>query len=1143
MKRIILLLFGLFMFFGDASATHLIGGEIIWECHPTNGNYRFTVRLYRECGTPPTAGMPGSVSLTGGPTTIACSQIQLVDVSPDCYDPSSGISCGVTPVGQGAIQMGIFRSAWTTLNGVPPAQGWTFQWGSCCRPATVAPGGNLSSTSFLLRATMFPYNNTNASTCYDSSPDFLEDPKVVACNGADIVYNNLGFDRDLDSLYYVWGNAKQSNGQNANYNTGYAFNNPIPDGTFNTGNTGAQLDGASGQVNFTCFTNGAYATVLKVEEWRCGQLIGEIFRDIPLIVRPCIPNTGICPQTSNNPPIVNLEVDSVVYPNGPWVTPIFNANNILVYYETTVYAKEQINFKITAFDLEFKPNCLPQNIEFIASGGNLSDAANYGNPNSCKFNAPCATITALNGPGGSVGGGFVKAAANTVAFQWQTDCPHLTYQQFICGSLKSVYEFYFRMQDDACPTPGFSYSTYRVSVLNYPPVPPIMDSACVGLDDASGDLSFDWIAPVDTGIQFDYYVVYHATSPNGPFTAIDTIYNYNTTMYTHPGQTAGSNYYYLRTAGGCSLISEPSDTVSLVQMTLTPWPAVNSSVAILDWTSHTSKPNTNTYYQIWRRKWPNGTWMMIDSTTQLTYNDSIDICSSDLEYEIRIRGKCFSTSDHAIFSDQTNNDVIGIDSVTVSGNTAVLTWQPTGEGDVVSYLVMWFDPSLNAYVAVDTVPVGTAMPYVWQGTMANQRSERYVIVSLDSCGNQSSELNAVPHESMYLNVTTNACEGFTRLRWNDYLTFGGTEYDVLVDITDDQGNPVATGALLSANGTSVTYTHNTLINGYEYCYYIRAKDSTGLRTSTSNVVCVNSLVVKKSRLLYLASTNVRTNGSIELYSFIDNEADVISFSIERSTSPLGPFLTVGTVPKPSTAPWIVKYSDYSALPGQNRYYYRLAATDSCGAQDTVSNFGTNILLEATRNGNLTNTLVWNKYRDYGGIVGRYEVYRQVDDNGQWTLVTDQLTENDTVFVDDITGFAEGNGKFCYFVVGVEANNPLSFVDENGNAFSSRSNEACVVHEARMFIPSAFNPSSSTAENTVWKPVNIFAQEDSYLLEVYNRWGNRVFSTPNIEEGWDGTANGNDAPMGVYSYVLKYRSLNGIPIEERGTFTLYRNKTN
>ena len=159
-----------------------------------------------------------------------------------------------------------------------------------------------------------------------------------------------------------------------------------------------------------------------------------------------------------------------------------------------------------------------------------------------------------------------------------------------------------------------------------------------------------------------------------------------------------------------------------------------------------------------------------------------------------------------------------------------MNWEATTQGDIVSYLVMWFDPSLGAYVAIDTVPVGTAMPYVWQNTIADQRSERYVVVSLDSCGNQSSELNSVPHESIHLTVTPNACEGFTRLRWNEYLTFGGTEYDVLVDIKDDNGNQLATGALLSANGTNLTYTHNTLFHYF-------------LQKSFDTVILLNILMV------------------------------------------------------------------------------------------------------------------------------------------------------------------------------------------------------------------------------------------------------------------------------------------------------------
>ena len=454
---------------------------------------------------------------------------------------------------------------------------------------------------------------------------------------------------------------------------------------------------------------------------------------------------------------------------------------------------------------------------------------------------------------------------------------------------------------------------------------------------------------------------------------------------------------------------------------------------------------------------------------------------------------------------------------------------------------MYFDPSLNAYVAVDTLPISIAFPYSWSGSSANMRAEQYVVVTLDSCGNQSSELQAVPLKSMHLGVYADPCAGTTSLRWSDYLTFeGGATYDVLVDIKDDQQNAVAVGQVLAATTSELTYEHSGLTNGFEYCYYIRAKDSTGLKTSTSNVECINSIVVKQSKLLYLASTNVRSNGSIELYGFYDKDADVLSFSIERSADPLGPFITIGTIPKPTQGPHILKYSDYTALPESNRYYYRISATDVCGAQGKISNVATSKYLNVEENGNASNTIVWNKYYEYGGFVKRYKLYRQVDYSGTWDLISSDLSENDTVYEDNVSNSAKGEGRFCYYVVAEEGDNPLFFVDESGNEFTSRSNEGCVMHDARVFIPNAFNPLSAEVENTVWGPQNVFAQENSYNLEIYDRWGKRVFSTSEMNLHWDGRINGNDAPMGVYNYYLKYSSLNGIIKEMRGSFTLFRN---
>jgi gliding motility-associated-like protein len=42
------------------------------------------------------------------------------------------------------------------------------------------------------------------------------------------------------------------------------------------------------------------------------------------------------------------------------------------------------------------------------------------------------------------------------------------------------------------------------------------------------------------------------------------------------------------------------------------------------------------------------------------------------------------------------------------------------------------------------------------------------------------------------------------------------------------------------------------------------------------------------------------------------------------------------------------------------------------------------------------------------------------------------------------------------------------------------------------------------------------------LEIYNRWGELVFSTDNYLQGWDGTYKGKKASCGIYSYKIKLR---------------------
>lgn len=92
---------------------------------------------------------------------------------------------------------------------------------------------------------------------------------------------------------------------------------------------------------------------------------------------------------------------------------------------------------------------------------------------------------------------------------------------------------------------------------------------------------------------------------------------------------------------------------------------------------------------------------------------------------------------------------------------------------------------------------------------------------------------------------------------------------------------------------------------------------------------------------------------------------------------------------------------------------------------------------------------------------------------------------------------------------------------------------------RIFIPNAFSPNSD-GTNDEFKPVADCSI--NFSMQIYNKWGSVVFSTTDVNTGWDGSFKGQNAPDGKYSYVIFYAgSLNGVAFEEtfRGSVKLIR----
>ena len=68
--------------------------------------------------------------------------------------------------------------------------------------------------------------------------------------------------------------------------------------------------------------------------------------------------------------------------------------------------------------------------------------------------------------------------------------------------------------------------------------------------------------------------------------------------------------------------------------------------------------------------------------------------------------------------------------------------------------------------------------------------------------------------------------------------------------------------------------------------------------------------------MYLAKAHVRSDNSIETVVFIDRDADVIHYDIQRADNFTSSFTSLGLIPKPVMAPWEIRFIDVTADPKQ-----------------------------------------------------------------------------------------------------------------------------------------------------------------------------------------------------------------------------------
>jgi gliding motility-associated-like protein len=124
-------------------------------------------------------------------------------------------------------------------------------------------------------------------------------------------------------------------------------------------------------------------------------------------------------------------------------------------------------------------------------------------------------------------------------------------------------------------------------------------------------------------------------------------------------------------------------------------------------------------------------------------------------------------------------------------------------------------------------------------------------------------------------------------------------------------------------------------------------------------------------------------------------------------------------------------------------------------------------------------------------------------------------------------------------------NPIAKPDANTRYIVSASNEwGCLVTdtlniyvstESLLTLPNAFTPGSS---NKLFKVLKRGEATLNYF-RIFNRWGELVYETTNIDEGWDGTYKGQVQPFGVYVYDIEAVTSTGKLFHKNGNVTLIK----
>lgn len=303
-----------------------------------------------------------------------------------------------------------------------------------------------------------------------------------------------------------------------------------------------------------------------------------------------------------------------------------------------------------------------------------------------------------------------------------------------------------------------------------------------------------------------------------------------------------------------------------------------------------------------------------------------------------------------------------------------------------------------------------------------------------------------------------------------------------------------------------------------YKYYLVPYNECDLPGDTSYYISTTKEFNSPIPSTYFKTATVEDNKAIRVVWLQSDETDFGYYEIIRWKNGSNEQELVYTTTERTDTSWL----DRSVNVQEVSYCYAVIVYDDCGHVSRPSNKACTIVLQGSAPP-FAFDLNWSAYSGWPNHVREYELFRSVDTGLLRPIVrVDTIKRN---YFDENLDYCWGG--YWYAVKAYEEGNLLA---------ESVSNSIYLIQPPLLHIPNAFTMNDDQL-NDDWGLVPVFVKD--YELNIYNRWGEKVFTTTDKKVDWSGLYKGSRKRTEVFIYTVRFTGWDRSTHFRKGTVTLVK----